>query len=70
MYSIAKTYYTNFNVPLRHVLAVVHCSGTIDGTTQVKVHHPKFKNGEAVVRNVKAAQMFGKKVLAVLQIAY
>ena len=34
---------------------------TINGATQVKVHYPKFKNGEAVVRNVKVAQNFGKK---------
>ena len=52
---------------LRHVLAVVHFNsnldredGTINGTTQVKVYYPKFKNGEAVVQNVKVAQKFGK----------
>ncbi|XP_028416037.1 uncharacterized protein LOC114539599 [Dendronephthya gigantea] len=49
----------------RHVLAVVHFNSNLDrenceknGTTQVKVHYPKFKNGEAVVRNVKVAQNF------------
>ena len=34
---------------------------TINGATQVKVHYPKFKNGEAVVRNVKVAENFGKE---------
>lgn len=53
--------------PSRHVLAVAHFNSNLDrqnyevnGVTQVKVHYPKFKNGEAVVRNVKVAQNFGK----------
>ena len=74
--STPKIYCNIFNVSLRHVLSVVHFNSnldredcTINGTTQVKVHYPKFKNGEAVVRNVKVAQKFGKKGLQVLQIA-
>ncbi|XP_046854728.1 uncharacterized protein LOC124447773 [Xenia sp. Carnegie-2017] len=50
----------------RHILAVTHFNGNLDrdnqevnGVLQVKVHYPKFKNGEAVVRNVKVAQDFG-----------
>ena len=65
----------------RHVLAVVHFNNnldredcTINSTTQVKVNYPKFKNGEAVVRNVKVVQKFGKKGLIysmnVFHIAY
>ena len=74
-----QTYYTNFNVFPRHVLAMVHFNSnldredcTINGTTQVKVNYPKFKNGEAVVRNVKVAQKFGKKGLinSMFHIAY
>ena len=43
---------------------------TINGTTQVKVQYPKFKNGEAVVRNVKVAKNFDKNSLPVPQIAF
>ncbi|XP_046862027.1 uncharacterized protein LOC124455428 [Xenia sp. Carnegie-2017] len=50
----------------RHILAVTHFNRNLDrdnqevnGVPQVKVHYPKFKNGEAVVRNVKVAQDFG-----------
>ena len=32
-----------------------------DGVEQVKVSYPKFKNGEATVRNARIAQNFGKK---------
>ena len=74
--STPKIYCNIFNVSLRHVLSVVHFNSnldredcTINGKTQVKVHYPKLKNGEAVVRNVKVAQKFGKKGLQVLQIA-
>jgi hypothetical protein len=30
-----------------------------DGVEQVHVVYPKFKNGEAVIRNVKVQQNFG-----------
>ena len=31
-----------------------------DGSEQVSVVFPKFKNGEATIRNVKTVQNFGK----------
>jgi len=53
----------------RHVLAAVHFNFNLqrdvkhreaDGVERVKVSCPKFKNGEATVRNVKVTQNFGK----------
>ncbi|XP_046863196.1 uncharacterized protein LOC124456937 [Xenia sp. Carnegie-2017] len=50
----------------RHILVVTHFESNLEGgnqevngVPQVKVHNPKFTNGEAVVRNVKVAQDFG-----------
>ena len=34
-----------------------------DGIEQVHVVYPKFKNGEAVVRNVKVQQKFGRFII-------
>jgi len=51
------------------VLAAVHFNFNLqrdvkhreaDGVERVKVSCPKFKNGEATVRNVKVTQNFGK----------
>ena len=62
-----------------HVLVMVHFNSnldredcTINGTTQVNVNYPKFKNGEAVVGNVKVAQKCGKKglIYSMFHIAY
>ena len=30
-----------------------------DGSTQIRVHYPKFKNGEATIRDVRVQQNFG-----------
>ena len=56
--------YTNF----RHILAVVHLNNNLKrdellppaGMAQVKVVYPKFKNGEATVRNVRVQPNFGE----------
>ena len=53
---------------LRHILAVVHFNFNLqrevkknaDGVEGVKVSYPKFKNGEATVRNARITQNFGK----------
>ena len=34
-----------------------------DSAEQVKVTYPKFKNGEATVRNVRISHNFGKSVM-------
>ena len=53
----------------RHILAVVHFNFNLqrkvkrreaDGTERVKVSYPKFKNGEATVRDVRVTPNFGK----------
>ena len=50
----------------RHALAVIHFNKNLNrsnrmknGVKQLHVVYPKFKNGEAVVRNVKVQQHFG-----------
>ena len=50
----------------RHIIAVIHFNSNLhrknrtkDGEEQVSVIYPKFKNGEAIVRNVKVLQNFG-----------
>ena len=50
----------------RHALAVIHFNKNLNlsnrmknGVEQLHVVYPKFKNGEAVVRNVKVQQKFG-----------
>ena len=55
-------------LPHRHILAAVHfnfnlqreCRKKADDTEQIKITYPKFKNGEAVVRNVRVSQNFGE----------
>ena len=55
----------------RHALAVVHFNCNLnrdvrvkkDGSQQVKVIYPKFKNGEATVRDVRVPVHFGKSTL-------
>ena len=53
----------------RHILAAVHLNFNLqrevkcrerDGTERWRVSYPKFKNGEATVRNVKITPDFGK----------
>ena len=50
----------------RHALAVIHFDNNLrrenrmkNGVEQLHVVYPKFKNGEAVIRNVKVQQNFG-----------
>jgi hypothetical protein len=52
----------------RHALGVIHFNinlkrdvKEINGIKQVKLVYPKFKNGEAVVRNVTVKPNFGKQ---------
>ncbi|XP_031559462.1 uncharacterized protein LOC116295696 [Actinia tenebrosa] len=50
----------------RHILAILHFNSNLyrevkykaDGTEQLRVSYPKFKNGEATVRNVCITQNF------------
>ena len=53
----------------RHILAAVHFNFNLqrevkhkesDGTERVRISYPKFKNGEATVRNVTITPNFGK----------
>ena len=53
----------------RHILVAVHFNFNLqrevkcresDGTERWRVSYPKFKNGEATVRNVKITPNFGK----------
>ena len=52
----------------RHILAAIHFNYNLrretkrraDGRERVKVTFPKFKNGEATVRDVRVTQNFGK----------
>jgi len=52
----------------RHILAAVHFNFNLqrevkhkgtDGAERVKVSYPKFKNGEATVRDVRITPNFG-----------
>ena len=55
----------------RMILAITHFNHNVnravkrrpDGTTRMKVCYPKFKNGEATVRDVRVIQNFGKSTL-------
>ena len=58
-----------FNLILfRHVLAILHFNYNLerdvrykpDGTEQLRISYPKFKNGAATVRNIAVRQNFGK----------
>ena len=53
----------------RHILAVLHFNNNLqrdtqikkaDNTERIKLTYPKFKNGEATIRNIKIAQNFCK----------
>ena len=53
----------------RHIIAILHFNknchresqrNASDGSKQVSVVYPKFKNGEATVRDVKVRANFGK----------
>lgn len=56
-------------VSCRHILAAIHFNFNlqrevkqreVDGVERVKISYPKFKNGEATVRDVRVKQNFGK----------
>ena len=57
-----------YNLCSRHILAVLHFNSNLlrdikqkpDGTDQVLVVYPKFKNGEATVRDVRVKPIVGK----------
>lgn len=52
----------------RHILAIIHFNLNLhreiqtkksDGSNQIVVTYPKFKNGEATIRDVKVQAKFG-----------
>ena len=55
----------------RHILAIIHFNSNLqrevkklpDGTEQISVQYPKFKNGLATVKNVRVKQQFGKNLI-------
>ena len=57
-----------FLVGFRHILAAVHFNFNLlrdtkkkaDGSEQIHVIYPKFKDGEATVRDVRIEQNFGE----------
>lgn len=61
----------------RHALAALHFNFNLnrevkkndDGTTQLAVHYPKFKNGEATIKDIRVQQNFGKFILFVFLVA-
>ena len=63
---------------LRHILSTVHFNNNLqreikestDGTEQVKVVYPKFKNGEATVRNIRVAPNYGMQNCTEIVIMY
>lgn len=63
-----KTLIIDMCFPHRHILAAVHfnfnlqreCRKNDDDAEQIKITYPKFKNGEATVRNVRVSQNFGE----------
>ena len=56
-----------FKLCFRHILATVHFNNNLlreikklpNGMEQVKLSYPKFKNGEATVRNVRVSPNYG-----------
>lgn len=53
----------------RHILAIMHFNFNLqrdldirkkDSQEKIKITYPKFKNGEATVRNVRVKPIFGK----------
>ena len=59
---------TKFYTPFRHALAALHFNFNLncdvkrsdDGSVQLAVHYPKFKNGEATIKDIRVQQNFGK----------
>ena len=55
-------------IVFRHILAILHFNCNLqrdvekdkDNTEKVKITYPKFKNGEATVRQRRVKQNFGK----------
>ena len=53
----------------RHILAAIHFNFNLmrdtkkkaDGSEQIRVLYPKFKNGEASIRDIRIEQNFGKE---------
>ena len=68
---MATVLYNHFALKyFRHALAVIHFNANLNrenkiknGVKQIHVAYPKFKNGDAVVRNVKVQQKFGIYVI-------
>jgi len=65
MYKRIKIFYCYFQ--LRHILAALHFNYNLvrdvktkaDGSGQVKIIYPKFKNGVASVRDVRIQPNYG-----------
>lgn len=60
---------SNYSFPLfSHIIAAVHFNNNVygeskmneDGTEQVGIVYPKFKNGEATVKSVRVEPNFSK----------
>ena len=62
--------YLFINLYNRHVLAAIHFNFNLmrdtkknaNGSEQIRVIYPKFKNGEASIRDITIEQNFGKKL--------
>ena len=58
----------NRSIFSRHALAAMHFNFNLnrdvrtneDGSSQITVHYPKFKNGEATIKDVRVQQNFGE----------
>lgn len=69
--------YPNFFyfISSRHILAALHFNYNLhreekvnkDGSVPLKVTYPKFKNGEATVRNLKIKPIFGIYLLSLVE---
>lgn len=65
---IAFLHFVSLVVSYRHIIAAVHFNNNLyrdpkknaDGTEQIRIVYPKFKNGVATVRNAKIKPNFGK----------
>ena len=70
MFKVSKT---NSTV-LRHIIAALHFNKNLQRkvktnaheTEQVRIVYPKYKNGEAIVRNVRVQPNFSKLLCPVL----
>lgn len=59
--------YFHYTYVFRHIIASTHFNNNLyrdvlkrsDGSEQIAVVYPKFKNGEATVRNVRVEANFG-----------